>query len=494
MSSTIRIKADGLHKLRTIDERLVSYNVEMTEVTGGTFWKAYTPEQIAGTEAFPPLKDFSDTAGMMQLYPPVDLAGEKIRKYARALGSVYIRVSGSWATDTYYDFDGHTGGVVPEGYKAILTRERWDGLLDFVKAVDARLLISVSNCPGDHVGGKPWSPEQAKLLFDYSRDYGVPIAAAEFMNEPNMLPLTPPYEVYSVQDFGRDQDIFARFIRENYPEVLLVGPCACGDPFGGEGQGVSGFAHYVPTEELLAACREPMDVFSYHSYVGISDRGAALGGHHEADKAMSEPYLRVAACFAENYGRLRDEKYPGAPMWVTESADAGLGGNTWASTYLDVIRYADELGSFPTVTDGVIFHNTLASSDYGLLDRESHLPRPAYWLVYLWNQLMGTQVYDAGEPVREGAHVYVHSRRDGKEGYAYLLINNSETEPTMVELPVDGELYRLDAESLRAPYLRVNGVTLTGADAESDFAAIRPEKAPAGQLQLAPASVAFLLI
>lgn len=30
-------------KLRTVDERLMSYNVEITEVTGGTFWKAYTP-------------------------------------------------------------------------------------------------------------------------------------------------------------------------------------------------------------------------------------------------------------------------------------------------------------------------------------------------------------------------------------------------------------------------------------------------------------------
>ena len=29
---------------------------------------------------------------------------------------------------------------------------------------------------------------------------------------------------------------------------------------------------------------------------------------------------------------------------------------------------------------------------------------------------MGTTAYDSAEPVREGAHVYVHSRKDGKEG------------------------------------------------------------------------------
>ncbi len=49
------LNPESLTPIRSVDERLVSYNVEMTEVTGGTFWKAYTPGQIAGTEEFPPL-------------------------------------------------------------------------------------------------------------------------------------------------------------------------------------------------------------------------------------------------------------------------------------------------------------------------------------------------------------------------------------------------------------------------------------------------------
>ena len=53
MAKFVKLDPQKLTALRSIDERLVSYNVEMTEVTGGTFWKAYTPEQIAGTEKFP---------------------------------------------------------------------------------------------------------------------------------------------------------------------------------------------------------------------------------------------------------------------------------------------------------------------------------------------------------------------------------------------------------------------------------------------------------
>ena len=50
MVQNIKLEIGNLEVLRTVNPRLMSYNVEMTEVTGGTFWKAYTPEQIAGTD------------------------------------------------------------------------------------------------------------------------------------------------------------------------------------------------------------------------------------------------------------------------------------------------------------------------------------------------------------------------------------------------------------------------------------------------------------
>ena len=58
----IKLELGNLETLRTVNPRLMSYNVEMTEVTGGTFWKAYTPEQIAGTEKFPAIRGFEEMA------------------------------------------------------------------------------------------------------------------------------------------------------------------------------------------------------------------------------------------------------------------------------------------------------------------------------------------------------------------------------------------------------------------------------------------------
>lgn len=141
---------------------------------------------------------------------------------------------------------------------------------------------------------------------------------------------------------------------------------------------------------------------------------------------------------------------------------AGGGGDTWASTYLDVFRTLNELGGFASLTNGVIFHNTLASSDYGFLAREVFDPRPNYFAVLLWNRLMGTTVYDTAEPTREGAHVYAHSRKDGKDGVVYLIINNSLTESTTVELPKDADRYTLAGENgnVRATVMTLNGKPL----------------------------------
>ena len=49
MAEFVKLNPSELKALHEQNPYLVAYNVEFAEVTGGTFWKAYTPEQIAGT-------------------------------------------------------------------------------------------------------------------------------------------------------------------------------------------------------------------------------------------------------------------------------------------------------------------------------------------------------------------------------------------------------------------------------------------------------------
>ena len=493
----ITLKASGLKPLRAIDPRLGSYNIEMTEITGGTFWKAYTPEEIAGHGHFPKV-GIGQKDSLMQVYPPVDLTNPRLRKLAKELGPVWVRVSGTWSTTTYYDFEGTTGGVAPAGYKSVLTRDQWLKLLDFVKAMGAKLLISVANCEGIHTAHEPWQPEQAKKIFDLSIEYGVPIDAAEFMNEPNLLSGSGAPKGYTFKDYIRDQDIFNKWLHENYPDVLAVGPCSVGGGQMGKMKMEEGLlklvAKAVGTEKLLKGAQEKMEVFSYHYYNGVSERIAA-GMHFVhwlAEDVLTEAYLDAAAYCARAAAKVRDKYMPGAQLWVTESGDAGGGGDTWASTYLDVTRTLNELGTFAQISDGVIFHNTLASSDYGWLDHKTFLPRPNYFAVLLWNRLMGTEVYDPQEPIREGAHVFCHSRKDGQKGFAYLVINNSTAETT-VALPGEATLYTLQGkDGLRSPVMTLNGrdLALNPGDELSELTG----EAVSGQVTLPAASCSFIIL
>lgn len=495
MATSITLKNSGLEKIREMNPLLISYNVEMAEITGGTFWKMYTPEQVTGTEIFD--ANMHDIMNMMQIYPPVDLYEENIRKYAKALGECYIRVSGTWNTTTYVDFDGHTNGNPPEGYRAILTKEQWTGVLDFVKAVGGKLLISVANCEGNHHAHELWNSEQAKLVLDYSKEYGVPVSAVEFTNEPNAYNMTGTPVGYTPEDFGRDQDYFFTFIKENYPEIVTVGPSACFDAIPNTlWTRVQDFEMFKAhsTESLMENCKVNADVFSYHSYYGFSDRGAAFeGAHVSPENALSEEYLATLDKTMEFYGAIRDKFLPETEMWVTESACAGCGGNSWATTTMELVRAADEIGRFSKFTNGIIFHNTLASSAYGYLDHASHLPNIQYWIAYLWKNLLGDTVYETSEAIREGAHVYACNRRDGKDGYAYVVINNSKDASSIVNLPGKAEVYQLTGSELRSTIALLNGEAIV-CTKDGSFPEINAKVVENETLDVPPVSVSFILV
>ena len=496
-----KLEIGNLEVLRTVDERLMSYNVEMTEVTGGTFWKAYTPGQIAGTEEFPPIKGMHEMANLMQWYDPIDTTNPRLIKLAKEFGPVWVRVSGTWATKTYYDFDGKG---MPEGYQSAMTRQQWANLINFVDAVGGKLLISVANCEGLHHAEEPWNPSEAEKIFALSKELGHPIDAVEFTNEPNMFVVTGFPVGYNAEHFRRDQDLFHKWVRENYPETLVVGPCTVDSGAvsmgpGGTDKSSAGvgaaFGTTATTDELMDGCTEKLDVFSYHYYNGISERLAAVMPtmHWQPDQTLSEDYLAMAGLCARAFAPFRDKYVPGGQMWVTESGDAGGGGDTWASTYMDVPRTLNELGEFATITDGVIFHNTLASSDYGFLKHGTFEPRPNYFAALLWTRLMGHTVYNSGIALQEGAHVYCHSRKDGKDGCVYLVINNSTINATTLELPKEATVYTLAGrDGIRSTVMTLNGRDLVLG--ENDALPCLCGETVSGTLEVPPCCCSFIVL
>jgi hypothetical protein len=484
-ASSIVLSPATMARSSTIDERFQSYNIEMVEVTGGFFWRPYRDQdKTAAPSNTGDIPSGMDSA-MYAYRAPIDLTQARLRRLAAALGPAYLRVSGTWANSTYFDDADTPTSRPPPGSKGVLTRRQWQGVVEFAHAVDAKLVTSFAISDGVRDARGVWTPTQAERLIDATHALGGEIAAAEFMNEPDLPALGGAPRFYDAASFGRDVAVFRSFRDRASPKTILLGPGSIG------GEIVSN--DMLDSTELLKAAGDAFDVMSYHHYGGASPRctRTTLSPAARDQQALSEDRLSGADRTQSHYARLRDDFAPGKPLWITETADAACGGNPWDSTFLDSFRHLDLLGRMARRGVQVVMHNTLAASDYGLLDERDLTPRPNYWAALLWRRLMGTTVLEVGAQPAPGLHLYAHCLRGRPDGVALLAINLDRTTARSLELPVPAVRYMLTADHLTDARIRLNGRALAlGAD--DGLPPLDGEAVAAGGIELPPASVVFL--
>jgi hypothetical protein len=472
-----------------VDERFQSYNVEMLEVTGGKFWKPYSSQLFAVQQPS------SDTPAGMQpeLYeyrPPIDLGNSRLRKLAAALGPAYMRVSGTWANSTYFAETDEAPANPPAGFNGVLTRQQWKNVIDFARVVDARIVTSFATSAGARDSAGVWNSGQASRFLAYTATAGGSIAAAEFMNEPNLAAMGGLPRGYDAAAYGRDFKIFRAFAKQAVPDMLIVGPGSVGDAGADDTNNSAGV---LSTRAMLAASGPGVDRFSWHHYGALSKRCIGMDNQSSPDAALSEDWLARTDHTLASYRKLREQYESGKQMWVTETADAACGGNPWAATFLDTFRYLDQLGRLSKQQVQMVAHNTLAASDYGLLDEHSFAPRPNYWGALLWRKLMGTTVLDAGVPIQVGLHLYAHCLRNAPGGVALLAINTDKASPRAFHVSVASERYTLAPSELQSASVTLNGAELKLL-ADDELPSLNGLRLSASTIDLAPASISFFAI
>jgi hypothetical protein len=210
-----------------------------------------------------------------------------------------------------------------------------------------------------------------------------------------------------------------------------------------------------------------------------------------AAAALSEEWLSRSDGINAFYAGLRDRFEPGKPLWITETADAACGGNSWASSFLDTFRYLDEHARLAQKGVHVIAHNTLAASDYGLLDENTFAPRPNYWAALLWRKLMGTTVLKPNTSPARGLQLYAHCLREVPGGVALLAINTDRNNSQTLTVSAPSEQYMMTASKLEETRVALNGKELK-LEADDSIPQLAGVPTPSGQINLAPASVTFL--
>lgn len=356
-----------LKKISNIDERFQSYNIEMCEVIGGDFWVPYT--KLDSVMKHTDKKGF---AALKWKINPINLYNQKLRNLAKGLGPAYVRVSGTWANEIYFQNNDEPAlEKAPQGFNTLLTRPQWKGVIDYCKAIDGKLVTSFAITDGMHDAGGAYKVDQVKALIDYTKSIGGEITAAEMFNEPTFASHGSAPKGYNADNYASDFATFNEFVGNYYPEMLVTGPGSVGE---GGMLGSTAISFDISTEDIMKRLQpNAFKAYTYHFYGGVSKR---CGGNQTPESVLTEEWLSKTEKGLAFYKASRDQYNPNAPIWLNETAEAACGGDPLAATYVDVFRYLEQLARLAQQGVQVIMHNTLTRSEYGLLEQETHNPRP----------------------------------------------------------------------------------------------------------------------
>ncbi len=472
------LNLSALPKVAEVDNRFQSYNIEMVEVTGGRFWAPYggTPGEV------------------YRQRPPIDLSNLRLRQLARLLAPAFVRVSGTWATNTYLPAEGEVVSAPPAGYNQVLTRDMWRGVVDFSNALDAPIVTSFAAGIGTREAAGVWTAAQAQRQIDLTRSAGGKIFAAEFFNEPNMPFASDLPKGYGAPEYVRDFRVFSNWARRDAPDMLILGPGSVGEASISDNlpANLAAVMRAVTSDAMMAGTAGGVDAVSYHYYGGASQRCAAQGmSSLTPATALSETWLAGTSKEYAYYAALRDKYEPGKPMWLTETAQAACGGSPWASTFRDSFRYVSQLGRLAQKGVRVVMHNTLAASDYALIDGETLAPRPNYWAAVLWARLMGPNVLAAPTPTSPDVRIYAQCLRGTLGGVALAVLNLGATPQRLS--PGKGALaYVMTAAGLDDRAVTINGTAPVVNDA-GEVAGMNP-RAIGSHMVLPPHSIAYIAV
>lgn len=482
-SRTVAIDARTLPFVRNIDERYQSFQIGFSHLTGGETWKSYDdlPKDAAAASGF---------AAIREARAPTDLANPKLRTLTAALAPLYIRFSGTTANSVYFhDSDAPPPTAAPKGYTVLLTRQAWEGAVDFAKAVDAKIVTSFTNSEGVRDAAGVWTPRMAAPWLAHTRAIGGEIYAAELFNEPNAPEPPRIPKGHTAEEFSQSFAAFRSFMNSNATQTKLAGP-------GTARMGVGGIPSIEAVTSEMYASAQPtprFDIVSYHYYPALAERCAPANSPQgiSLDKALSEAWLARPDAELQRHKVLRDKYAPGAPIWLTETGGAACGGLRWQQTFLDAFRFADTHARLAKQGLDAIFTHALISGSNGIIDEKTLEPNASYWAALLWRRLMGSRVLDVQAP-KAGLHLYAHCQRGSAGGVTLLAIN---LEASSARIRVDGgaEVYTLTASELQSKSVLLNGRPLAMGRGDT-LPSINPVRSKAKQVALAPTSITFITL
>ena len=319
-----------------------------------------------------------------------------------------------------------------------------DALLGVATAASARLVFALNILPHGGGGGlrhggggsppppPPWDPAAARGLLTYIRDAGFPLAGVELGNERNAHGYTPAEQAAAFRVLA---DLLAELWPSPASRPALWGPDADGaGPPSDPPSRLASLAAYLA--EFVGNATAPLSSVTWHEYVQVTStsvlNASALDASAHNAAAVVAAVRRVDAAVPVWVG----EVGPHTGNSVGNTTTTGTcGDNRLCGRFGSVIWYADAMASSAREGAAGFLRQDLVGAYYALINTSApgqpgtavggFTPSPDYYLLWLWQRLVGARVLAAQPPPPPAGAVraYAYCARERADAVVLVLIN-----------------------------------------------------------------------
>lgn len=474
-----RLDLSKVKLAREVDPRFLSFSLD-TALLVGSYWWNETGEV--------------DGARGKEKIAPYNIASEELIAKAQALAPAYFRVGGSEADKLFYQLNPET--KLPNGYDSTLTPKHLKSLRAFIERSGLDLFFTLNSGPEKWKNGSFESNNLLELI-DYFKKENYPLSKLEFGNE------VLAYWVLFGVDKALDLKAYGKAYRQVKKELAkrktsfpIAAPASAfwpvlGEPFG---------EHFGQMKDIVSDIGPELDIITWHYYPTQSSRCPVAVRRMSKNRFLDPAVLDEVEHWAQELSEMRDAHAPQAQLWLGETGSAQCGGQiNQSDTFLSGFWWLDQLGILALEDHDVIIRQALVGGDYGLLSYQDLRPRPDYWNSLLWKRLMGTKVlrlHTGDTPYRNQRNqirLYAHCHPSGGASIVYLNLT-----PNQATLNLDREyqlrLYKLNALSLDAKELTLNGAPINETNFEKNFENASNAALFSSEIQLPKRSYGFVRV
>lgn len=457
--------------------------------------------------------DFWDDAGV------IDLNRQALLNMAKQFSPGYLRIGGTDADKTYYQVGAQKNTQKPEHFEGTLTESQTDDLFAFATSAGLDVILGLNAGPGTRNQDGTWNSSNSDTLMDYVEGKQYAVAAWELGNEPGLMPnFHSNFEVPPAQ-LADDHIQFSNGLGDS--GVLFVGPDDAFAPVVGNvslttdaENNLDAFypqafldamapgAHIRTSgflKDYLAALPEnTLDAISWHYYPQQSVRCPLSLPATSADLLLAPEKLNDIKNWITEIEGYRDLYQSNAEIWLAETGNAQCGGQAGISDrFASSFWWLDELGVLAQHDNDVAIRQTLAGSEYGLIDNVTLQPRSDYWASVLWKKNMGHKVLTVTQETDENLRVYAHCHPTEQDTLSLLAINLDPATAFAVDTQAwkgkTMQPYVMTADQLDSATIKINGEEMS-VNAQGEFEIPAKQYIAADAFDVEPRSIAFLQI